>query len=50
MTASSTASANVNEPAPATPQPWWHRTSVIWTAIAAVAAIAGVSATVIAAK
>ncbi|MCX4530073.1 hypothetical protein OHA79_44030 [Streptomyces sp. NBC_00841] len=45
-----TASANVNEPAPATPQPWWHRTSVIWTAVAAVAAIAGVIATVIVAK
>ncbi|WP_406359331.1 hypothetical protein OID55_42180 (plasmid) [Streptomyces sp. NBC_00715] len=45
-----TASANVNEPAPATPQPWWHRTAVIWTAVAAVAAIAGVIATVIVAK
>ncbi|MEU0373316.1 hypothetical protein ABZ070_24220 [Streptomyces sp. NPDC006283] len=45
-----TASANVNEPAPATPQPWWHRTSVIWTAIAAVAATAGVIATVAVAK
>ncbi|MER6406280.1 hypothetical protein ABT269_22745 [Streptomyces viridosporus] len=45
-----TASANVNEPAPAVPQPWWHRTSVIWTAVAAVAAIAGVFATVIVAK
>ncbi|MFF0837653.1 MULTISPECIES: hypothetical protein [unclassified Streptomyces] len=45
-----TASANVNEPAPATPQPWWHRTSVIWTAVAAVATIAGVFATVIVAK
>jgi hypothetical protein len=45
-----TASANVNEPVPATPQPWWHRTSVIWTAVAAVAAIAGVIATVIVAK
>ncbi|MFF8868161.1 hypothetical protein ACF08B_39715 [Streptomyces sp. NPDC015139] len=45
-----TASANVNEPAPVTPQPWWHRTSVIWTAIAAVATIAGVIATVIVAK
>lgn len=45
-----TASANVNEPAPATPQPWWHRTSVIWTAVAAVATIAGVIATVIVAK
>lgn len=45
-----TASANVNEPAPATPQPWWHRTSVIWTAVAAVATIAGVIATMIVAK
>ncbi len=45
-----TASANVNEPAPATPQPWWHRTSVIWTAVAAFAAIAGVVATVAVAK
>ncbi|MFJ8770229.1 AbiTii domain-containing protein [Streptomyces clavifer] len=45
-----TASANVNEPAPATPQPWWHRTAVIWTAVAAVAAIASVIATVIVAK
>ena len=45
-----TASANVNEPAPASPQPWWHRTSVIWTAVAAVAAIAGVIVTVIVAK
>ncbi|MFC8827410.1 hypothetical protein ACFT9I_18945 [Streptomyces sp. NPDC057137] len=44
------ASANINEPAPTTPQPWWHRTSVIWTAVAAVAAIAGVIATVIVAK
>jgi hypothetical protein len=42
-----TASANVNEPAPATPQPWWHRTSVIWGAVAAVAAVAGVIATVV---
>ncbi|MFI6550085.1 hypothetical protein ACIBO9_43285 [Streptomyces prunicolor] len=39
------ASAYVNEPAPATPQPWWHRRWVIWTAIAAVAAIATVVAT-----
>ncbi|MFD7431226.1 hypothetical protein ACFV6Z_29875 [Streptomyces sp. NPDC059818] len=45
-----TASANINEPAPATPQPWWHRTSVIWTAVAAVAGIAGVIGTVIVAK
>ncbi|MFC8765985.1 hypothetical protein ACFUAG_35485 [Streptomyces sp. NPDC057193] len=45
-----TASANVNEPAPATPQPWWHRTAVIWTAIAAMATIAGVIATVVVAK
>ncbi|MBK3586637.1 hypothetical protein JHN49_24015 [Streptomyces sp. MBT57] len=45
-----TASANVNEPAPAAPQPWWHRTAVIWTAVAAVAAIAGVIATVLVAK
>lgn len=45
-----TASANVNEPAPATPQPWWHRTSVIWTAVAALATIAGVIVTVIVAK
>jgi hypothetical protein len=41
-----TASANVNEPAPATPQPWWHRTTVIWGALAAVAAVAGVIVTV----
>lgn len=45
-----TASVNVNEPAPATPQPWWHRTSVIWTATAALATIAGVIATVAVAK
>ena len=44
------ASANINEPALTTPQPWWHRTSVIWSAVAAVAAIAGVIATVIVAK
>ncbi|MFF8866027.1 hypothetical protein ACF08B_28645 [Streptomyces sp. NPDC015139] len=42
-----TASANVNEPAPATPQPWWHRTSVIWGAVAALAGVAGVIATVV---
>ncbi|MER6524349.1 hypothetical protein [Streptomyces sp. NPDC001508] len=41
-----TASANVNEPAPATPQPWWHRTSVIWGAIAALGTVAGVIVTV----
>lgn len=41
-----TASANVNEPAPAAPQPWWHRTTVIWGALAAVAAVAGVIVTV----
>ncbi|WP_326728124.1 hypothetical protein [Streptomyces phaeochromogenes] len=45
-----TASANVNEPVPATPQPWWHRTSVIWSAIAAVAAIASVVVAVVVAK
>jgi hypothetical protein len=45
-----TASANVNEPAPPTPQPWWHRTSVIWSAVAAVAAVAAVIATVVVAK
>lgn len=45
-----TASANVYEPTPSTPQPWWHRTAVIWTAVAAVAAIAGVIATVLVAK
>lgn len=42
-----TASANVNEPAPTTPQPWWHRTSVVWGAIAAVGTVAGVIATVV---
>ncbi len=42
-----TASANVNEPVPATPQPWWHRTSVIWGAVAALAAVAGVVVTVV---
>ncbi|WP_406447110.1 hypothetical protein OG782_00150 [Streptomyces sp. NBC_00876] len=38
-----TASANINEPV-ATPerQPFWHRTSVIWTAVGAVAAVASV--------
>lgn len=41
------ASANVNEPAPTAPQPWWHRTAVIWGAVAALAAVAGVVATVI---
>ncbi|MET8768341.1 hypothetical protein [Streptomyces sp. NPDC004658] len=41
-----TASANVNEPAPATPQPWWHRTSVIWGAIASLGTVAGVIVTV----
>jgi hypothetical protein len=45
-----TASANVNEPTPATPQPWWHRSSVIWTAIGAVAATASVIATVVLTK
>ncbi|MFD6249925.1 hypothetical protein, partial [Streptomyces roseolus] len=36
-----TASANINEPATTpTPQPFWHRTAVIWTAIAAAAAVA----------
>lgn len=45
-----TASANVNEPAPAPPQPWWHRSSVIWTAVAALATIAGVVVTVVVAK
>ncbi|MEU6098198.1 hypothetical protein [Streptomyces sp. NPDC047079] len=43
----STANANVNEPAPTTPQPWWHRTTVIWGAVAALAAVAGVIATVV---
>ncbi|MEV0485710.1 hypothetical protein AB0I69_34545 [Streptomyces sp. NPDC050508] len=43
----STANANVNEPAPTIPQPWWHRTTVIWGAVAALAAVAGVIATVI---
>lgn len=41
-----TASANVNEPAHPAPQPWWHRTSVIWSAVAALAAVAAVIATV----
>lgn len=41
------ASANVNEPAPTAPQPWWHRTTVIWGAVAALAAVAGVIATVV---
>ncbi|MCZ4510384.1 hypothetical protein O3Q52_19770 [Streptomyces sp. ActVer] len=45
-----TASANINEPTPATPQPWWHRSSVIWTAIGAVAATASVIATVVLTK
>jgi hypothetical protein len=45
-----TANANVNAPTPAAPQPWWHRSSVIWTAVAALAAIAGVVATVVVAK
>ncbi|KIF67164.1 hypothetical protein HY68_36335 [Streptomyces sp. AcH 505] len=42
-----TASANINEPAAATPQPWWHRSSVIWGAVAALGTIAGVIATVV---
>ncbi|MGP8301738.1 AbiTii domain-containing protein [Streptomyces inhibens] len=46
----STASATVNEPVPSPPQPWWHRSSVIWSAIAATATIAGVIATVAVAK
>lgn len=46
----STASATVNEPMPAPPLPWWHRSSVIWSAIAATATIAGVIATVAVAK
>ncbi|MBV7700070.1 hypothetical protein [Streptomyces sp. TRM70350] len=45
-----TASANVNEPTPAPPQPWWHRSSVVWTAIGAVAATASVIATVVLTK
>lgn len=47
---SSTATVSVNEPATAPPQPWWHRSSVIWSAIAAAATIAGVIATVAVAK
>ncbi|WP_327367980.1 hypothetical protein OG963_26320 [Streptomyces sp. NBC_01707] len=43
----STANANVNESATTTPQPWWHRTTVIWGAVAALAAVAGVIATVV---
>ncbi|MGW8881526.1 AbiTii domain-containing protein [Streptomyces sp. NPDC055663] len=39
-----TASANINDPAspaqPATAQPFWHRTSVLWTAAGAIATIA----------
>ncbi|MFE6504484.1 hypothetical protein [Kitasatospora sp. NPDC057738] len=45
-----TASANVNESAPAAVQPWWHRWSVIWTALGVVVAAAGVVATVLLAK
>ncbi|WP_181785127.1 AbiTii domain-containing protein [Streptomyces phytophilus] len=41
-----TASASTNEPTPPAPQPWWHRTSVIWGAIAALGTIAGVITTV----
>ncbi|MFJ9742280.1 hypothetical protein [Streptomyces sp. NPDC101166] len=46
----STATASANEPVPTLPQPWWHRSSVIWSAIAATATIAGVIATVAVAK
>lgn len=45
-----TASAHVNDPASATEPPWWHRTAVIWSAVAALATIAGVIATVAVAK
>ncbi|MEU7282500.1 hypothetical protein AB0A69_27545 [Streptomyces sp. NPDC045431] len=34
--------ADGNEPATAIPQPWWDRTAVVWSAIAAVAEIASV--------
>jgi hypothetical protein len=46
----STVTTSVNEPVPTLPQPWWHRSSVIWSAIAATATIAGVIATVAVAK
>ncbi|MBT2401705.1 hypothetical protein [Streptomyces sp. ISL-100] len=48
--ASGGGTATVNEPLPASPQPWWHRSSVIWSATAALATIAGVIATVAVAK
>ncbi len=46
----STATVSANEPVPTLLQPWWHRSSVIWSAIAATATIAGVIATVAVAK
>ncbi|WP_410539413.1 hypothetical protein [Streptomyces sp. KL2] len=49
-TGDSTATATVDEPSQTPPQPWWHRSSVIWSAIAATAAVAGVIATVVVAK
>ncbi|MFC9131324.1 hypothetical protein ACFT4A_31405 [Streptomyces sp. NPDC057099] len=49
-TGGSTANATVNEPVPTPPPPWWHRSSVIWSAVAATATIAGVIATVAVAK
>ncbi|MEU0678075.1 hypothetical protein ABZ330_35490 [Streptomyces sp. NPDC006172] len=42
--------ASVNDPAPMSPNPWWHRSSVIWTATAAVATVAGVIAIVVVAR
>jgi len=50
VSGSSTLTTSVNEPVRALPQPWWHRSSVIWSAIAATATIAGVIATVAVAK
>lgn len=44
-----TASANT-DPAPPVTTPWWSRAAVVWTAVGALAAVAGVIVAIIALK
>ncbi|MET8621684.1 AbiTii domain-containing protein [Streptomyces albidoflavus] len=45
-----TATANTNEPAPAPVQPWFHRSSVLWTILGVVVAAAAIVVPLLAAK